>query len=96
MDRTQVRRRRATFAGVIVTFALVIAFVGGRASAKPAHAPRAAVVVVHGGDTLWSIARHQVGAQGDPRQLIQRLIARNHLHDGVIAVGQRLIVPPSR
>jgi LysM repeat protein len=81
---------------VIVALALAIAFVGGRASAKPAHAAPAAVVVVHTGDTLWSIARHQVGSRGDPRPLIQRLIARNHLRDGVITVGERLIVPASR
>jgi hypothetical protein len=96
MDRTQVRRRRAGLAGAIVAFAMVIAFVGGRASAKPVHAAPAAVVVVHSGDTLWSIARHQVGIEGDPRPLIQRLIARNHLRDGVVTVGQRLIVPASR
>ena len=81
---------------MILAFALVIAFVGGRASARPAHLARVSVVVVHSGDTLWSIARHQVGPQGDPRPLIQRVIARNHLRDGVIAVGQRLIVPVSR
>ncbi len=79
-----------------MAFALLIAFVGGRASAKPAHAAHARVVVVHDGQTLWSIARNQVGAEGDPRPLVQRLIARNHLHDGIITVGQRLVVPASR
>jgi LysM repeat protein len=76
--------------------ALAIAFVGGRASARPAHATPGRVVVVHSGDTLWSIARRQVGSQGDPRPLVQRVIARNHLHDGIITVGQHLVVPASR
>ena len=95
MDRTQVRRRRAAVAGFVVALALTVAFVGGRASARPAHPAPANVVVVRSGDTLWSIARHQVGPQGDPRPLIQRVIARNHLSDGIIAVGQRLVVPAS-
>jgi hypothetical protein len=99
VHRTQVRRRRVGAVIAALAVALGIAFLGGRASAHPDHSAgdrRSQVVVVRGGDTLWSIARHAVGPDGDPRPLIQRIIDRNGIGDGVITVGERLVVPPSR
>jgi hypothetical protein len=48
---------------------------------------------VRAGDTLWGIARRQVGPTGDPRQVVQQLIDRNRVADGVISVGERLVLP---
>ena len=74
--------------------ALGVAFAGGRASAQGrAGGPAERVYVTRAGDTLWSIARGAAGSSGDPRPLVQQLIERNHVTDGAISVGQRLVVP---
>jgi LysM repeat protein len=71
-----------------------VAFAGGRASAAVRqHGTTAHVYVVRPGDTLWGIARDQVGSAGDPRPVVQALIQRNGVVDGIITVGQRLVVP---
>ena len=72
---------------------VAIAFLGGRASASQAHASPQRVIVVHPGDTVWSIAQRVVGPSGDPRPMVQALVVRNHLHDAVITAGERLAVP---
>jgi LysM repeat protein len=73
--------------------ALAVGFLGGRAGAGPAHPSVARVYVVHPGDTLWGIARSVVGPSGDPRPLVDRLVAVNHLAGGTIAPGERLSIP---
>ena len=73
--------------------AVAIAFLGGRASANQTHADPARVVVVHAGDTVWTIAERVVGPTADPRPMVQALVARNHLHAAVITAGERLVVP---
>jgi hypothetical protein len=50
---------------------------------------------VRAGDTIWSIARGVVGPEGDPRPVVDEVIAANRLHDAEIFVGQLLIVPPA-
>jgi hypothetical protein len=45
------------------------------------------------GETLWSIARDLVGPEGDPRPVIDELIAANDLTAARILPGQRLSVP---
>jgi len=51
-------------------------------------------VVVHEGDTLWSIAArvHPRGSLTNTMLAIERL---NHMTDGTVYVGQQLLVPPS-
>jgi hypothetical protein len=48
--------------------------------------------VVHPNDTLWAIAAHQYA--GDPREGVWKLERRNHLADGLIVPGMRLVLPP--
>jgi LysM repeat protein len=91
--RTQVRRRQTAAAGVVLTVAIAVGFIGGRASANQRLGPPTRVYVVQAGDSLWGIARRQVGPAGDPRQVVQQLIERNHVTDGAIAVGERLVLP---
>jgi hypothetical protein len=72
---------------------VTLAFVGARASAGPAHRAPDRIVIVRSGDTLWGIARALVGPHGDPRPMVQALIQRNRLGDGLITVGERIDVP---
>lgn len=51
------------------------------------------VHVVEAGETLWSIARAEVGAEGDPRPLIERIRAENALASPDIVAGQELAIP---
>jgi len=48
-----------------------------------------AVVTVHDGDTLWSIAS-QIAPQRDPRTVVAQLERVNHLSDPMLQPGQRL------
>lgn len=88
------RRGRRVLAGLLLVFAT--AMVGTLAStveaAAPSSPPRA--VVVHPGDTLWSIASrvHPRGSLTDTMLAIERL---NHMPDGTVYVGQQLLVPSS-
>jgi LysM repeat protein len=62
----------------------------GGASARPAaHRVRE----VQAGETLWGIARALVGRQGDPRPVVDELIAANDLTGARILPGQRLTLP---
>ncbi len=95
MHRTYVRRRRAV-AGGLLTLTLAL---GLPAAANALHAPKAAMrpvaarsYVVRDGDTLWSIAT-QVAAGRDPRVVVQRLTAANHLVEASIVPGQVLVLP---
>jgi LysM repeat protein len=49
------------------------------------------VYVVHGGDTLWSIAASNYA--GDPREGVWEIQQRNHLGSATITPGERLVLP---
>ena len=93
MHRTHVRRRRVSLT-VLVALALA-GLIGpvARAVAGPSLAPVAhRTYVVHGGDTLWSIAA-RVTPSEDPRPVVARIQQANHLGAGAIVPGQTLTVP---
>jgi LysM repeat protein len=48
---------------------------------------------VRPGDTLWELARRQVGPEGDPRPLIADIRALNDLSSPALRPGQVLAVP---
>ena len=91
MPRTRVRWGRAVPIGLAV--ALGIGVVGGRAGAGTERPAAPLVHVVRPGETLWAIARGIVGAAGDPRPVVDRLIEANHLSGRVLDPGRRLILP---
>jgi LysM repeat protein len=78
---------------VAVVAALVLPSMGGRVGAKTALPVASRTYVVEPGDTLWRIADRLVGSREDPRPMVDRLIALNHVRGGVIVPGQRLAIP---
>ena len=79
-------------AGMVV----VVSLVGGRAGAGVNPRTQRAetrIYVVRPGDTVWSIAQGIEGPGADPRALVDRLIAANHVANGIVRVGDRLEVP---
>jgi LysM repeat protein len=88
------RRGRVVLAGVlmILVAALVLVLASTVQAAAPSSPPRA--VVVHDGDTLWSIAArvHPRGSLTSTMLAIERL---NDMTDGTVYVGQQLLVPTS-
>ena len=96
--RRQLRRRR--LAGLLrcVVFLLLI-FVAVWAGVRVAHAGTDASVytghqyVVSAGDTLWSIATHEYGADVDVRRAVYKIREVNHLDRSTVSPGDRLTLP---
>jgi hypothetical protein len=85
--------RRGRLILVLALFALVAGVIAALATAGQAAAPTRApvAIVVHQGDTLWSIAaRSHAGSITATMNEIMRL---NHLRDATVYVGQQLLVP---
>ena len=88
---------RLTRRGYVVLGVLAVGLVAGllwfahvSASAEsPTTTRPPAVVTVHDGDTLWSIAS-QIAPQRDPRTVVAQLERVNHLSDPILQPGQRL------
>jgi len=72
-----------------------LGFLAGHATAVTSHAAASShrVYVVRPGDTLWSIALRLGGPGADPRPLVDRLTALNHVRDAGITPGERLVLP---
>ena len=97
------RRGRVVVAILLAAVSLVLAAlawmaVAARAQAADSGSPPGAVyqnlssVVVHPGQTLWSIAA-QAEPSADPRVVMQQIIDLNALQSSSIEPGQRLWVP---
>lgn len=97
---TSPRPVRLTRRGRVVLGLLLLGFAIGLAvllspptqAATPVGPPRA--VVVHSGDTLWSIATAALPYE-DPASAINRVRVFNHLPDNRVYVGQQLLLPAS-
>ncbi|MFN2591114.1 MAG: LysM peptidoglycan-binding domain-containing protein, partial [Actinomycetota bacterium] len=98
MARTRVRWGRvstlALVAGLGVGVLIGRAHASGQYRGAEDRSPQAVrVVEVRPGDTIWGIARDAVGPEGDPRPIVDAVIAANHLRTAEILPGQRLLVP---
>ncbi len=58
-----------------------------------ASAQRYAVVTVHPGDTLWSIASANTSDGSDVQETIDRITEANHLRASDLQPGQHLRIP---
>ena len=96
--RRQLRWRRLAGLLRFVVFLLLI-FVAVWAGVRVAHAGTDPSVysghryVVSSGDTLWSIAAHEYGADVDLRRAVYRLREVNHLDVSTVTPGDRLTLP---
>jgi nucleoid-associated protein YgaU len=82
---------------VAATVTSGLGFLAGHATAgasRPAHHP-VRLYVVEPGDTLWGIATRVAGPRADPRPVVDRLIAANHLSDPDVSPGTVLRLPLS-
>lgn len=94
---TRSRPVRLTRRGYAVLGVLAVGLVAGllwlahvSAAGAPVTTTRPpAVVTVHDGDTLWSIAS-QIAPQRDPRLVVAQLERVNHLSDPILLPGQQL------
>ena len=96
MGRTNVRWGRVAALAVALTLsvsALTAATAAAGAGPGQSQPANSRSYVVRPGDTLWLIASRLAGPHGDPRPVVDRLIAANRVRDGVIVPGQRLTLP---
>ena len=98
--RPSSRAGRRRLAGLLrfVVFLLLI-FVAVWAGVRVAHAGTDPSVytghkyVVSNGDTLWSIAAGEYGADADVRRAIYKIRQVNHLDGSIVSPGERLTLP---
>lgn len=88
-------RRGRVVVTLVVLMLLVVGFSVGRVSSQaagPAGSVAPRTVTVHAGETLWQVAR-RVAPHVDPRLVVARIEARNHLAGAGVQAGQQLVVP---
>lgn len=96
--RRRLRRRRLAGLLRFVVFLLLV-FLAVWAGVRVAHADADAGVytghqyVVSAGDTLWSIAAHEYGADIDLRRAIYKIREVNQLDGSTVSPGERLTLP---
>jgi hypothetical protein len=96
--RSQVRlTRRGRL--VVFLFSLVLAFAigilvaaGSVATGEAGTPEPTKIVTVGSGDTLWGIAS-DLAEDGEVQAMMQRIERLNALDSGMLAAGQRLVVP---
>lgn len=94
MNRTRVRASRLVgLAATVVTVALAAGTAAGSEQSARTSAPGIRRIVLPG-DTVWEIARQRVGAEGDPRPLVEAIRRANGLGSRPVQAGQVLVVPP--
>jgi nucleoid-associated protein YgaU len=96
VTRTRVRRRRLVLTVLIA--AGIGAFTGqlgeGAAAGLEMEPVSRNSVVVHDGDTLWSIAERLAPGE-DPRPLVDAISVANGVGAGSLMPGQTLVIPGS-
>jgi Tfp pilus assembly protein FimV len=92
MHRTYVRRRVVATLVVAILAGAVTPALAGVLSAPALTPVTQRTYVVHGGDTLWSIAA-RLAPDRDPRPVIEAIEQANHVDAGGLVAGQRLVVP---
>jgi Tfp pilus assembly protein FimV len=89
VTRTRVRWDRLT---VLLLILAGLLWVGGQAAGGSDRSP-GAVYRVRAGDTLWAIATQRLGAEADPRPLIEDIRDLNGLSTSAVVPGQVLRLP---
>jgi hypothetical protein len=92
--------RRGQALGVVVLLVLLgVALIWGAGrsaqadgDATPVAPAAGALVTVHQGDTLWSIAKGLAPSR-DPRAVVLAIRELNDLDSGAVHVGQQLVLP---
>ncbi len=85
---------------LVSMFAIIILFtcfklIGTNATTSSSAQPQAGeeVIIVHTGETLWSIAGKYVDESQDIRYAVHEISKRNLLESSTIISGQKLIIP---
>jgi hypothetical protein len=96
--RTSLRltRRGRLVLVLAVTLLVVLAGLtlghGSSLAAGRGDAPARHAVIVHSGETLWSVAA-RIAPQQDPRLVVADIQSLNHLSSAAVEPGQQLVVP---
>ena len=88
------RRGRLVLVLFVVALATLAGFTLGHGSSLAASSARPVrhTVVVHNGETLWSVAA-RVAPHQDPRLVVAQIESLNHLSTPSVEAGQQLVLP---
>lgn len=90
------KSKRFTLMPLVALAALSLAVTLPALSATQVHAAKPvtySTVTVHAGDNLWMLAERRTPGHGDVQDVVDQIIATNHLAGAAITPGQRLKVP---
>ncbi len=93
MKKRQIKKARAIhlfIMAMLIISTLVSVTVFSDGGAKYVHVKE---VYVKPGDTLWSIAEAQYDSRVDIREAVYAIKECNDLSDGIIYVGQTILIP---
>jgi hypothetical protein len=80
-------------ASLVLAFAVGIMVAAGSVATGQAGQPEPTKVITVGtGDTLWAISS-DLTDDGDVRATMERIKSLNAMEDGMLAAGQKLVVP---
>jgi hypothetical protein len=85
------RRGRLVIVGLALAVLAAVGAFAGHAAASAGTRQPVRHVTVQPGETLWALAV-RIAPQADPRVVVARLEAVNHLPGPDVAAGQRLVV----
>lgn len=83
----------ALLAALVLVLGLGGSALGG--SSEPGEERTRPHILVQPGLTLWAVARARIGPEEDPRPYIEQIRELNGLATSELAVGQRLVLPPT-
>lgn len=72
---------------IVSVLAIMISYISNVAKANLPR--REMIIVVHHGDTLWSLAK-KIKPHADPRVIIRNIKTQNNLHSSELMAGQKL------
>jgi hypothetical protein len=81
------------FSAIVMICLTIGLSINSHAEARDNSVHTQQTIVVHGGQTLWSIGQQLAKPNEDVREVIYKLRKANHLTSSTITPGMKLVIP---